>query len=67
MQKYYIKKNSVLYYTIKSIQVILLFIAMLTVCCEYFGKNEILCNILIKLIILISMLLMIKIDKIKIK
>ena len=65
MQKYYIKKNSVLYYTIKSIQIILLFIAMLTACCEYFGTNEILYNILIKLIMLISMLLMIKIDKIK--
>lgn len=67
MKKYYIKKNSILHYTIKLIQVILLLIATLTACCEYFGTNEIQVNILIKLITIISILLLIIIDKIKIK
>lgn len=67
MKKMFIKKNSIAYYFIKIIEVLLLFIGILTACCEYYGTNERYINILIKLIMIISIFAMVKIDKIKIK
>ena len=67
MKRLYIIKNSIAYYILQITQVLLLISAMLTACCGYYGTNEIQYNIIIKLIMLISILLIIKIDKIKIK
>ena len=67
MKKLYIIKNSIAYYYLRVMQVLLFIIAILTACGEYEGTNNIQVNILIKLITLISIILLILIDKIKIK
>lgn len=67
MKKLYIIKNSIAHYFLQLIQVILIFVSILTVCTEYQGTNEIQINILIKLTTIISIVLLVLIDKIRIK
>lgn len=67
MKKLYIIKNSIAYYFLQLTQVILIFIAILGACGEYQGTNELQINILIKLTTITSIVLLILIDKIRIK
>lgn len=67
MRKLYIKRNSIAYYFLQFTQVLLLIIAILTVCGEYKGINDIKVNVLIKLTTLASIALLVLVDKIKIK
>lgn len=67
MKKLYIIKNSIAHYFLQLTQVILIFIAILGACGEYQGTNDIKVNVLIKLATITSIVLIILIDKIKIK
>lgn len=64
MKKMFIKKNSIAYYTIKLIEVLLLFIAIVTMCIEC---DEVLKNLIIKGITTISIIAISILEKIKVK
>lgn len=67
MKRIYIIKNSIAHYFLQLIQIILIFIAILGACGEYQGTNELQINVLIKLTMITSIVLLVLIDKIRIK
>lgn len=67
MRKLYIIRNSIAYFSLRVMQVLLFIIAILTACGEYKGINDIKVNVLIKLVTITSIALLVLIDKIRIK
>lgn len=67
MKRLYIIRNSIAYYSLRVMQLLLFIIAILTACGEYQGINDIKVNVLIKLTTITSIFLIILIDKIRIK